>query len=164
MTICIRRIHTSEYEDASRLVVSVFRECVAASMEPEGVDVFEKHAEGESMRVRDTTGCTTYVAFNDESLVGVLHVKGGSHVSLLFVLPELQGQGIGRALIQLADRTSTLLTVHSSINATKSYESYGFRISAPEQISNGIRYVPMQRLGAQPIIPLGLAYKAAQGL
>jgi GNAT superfamily N-acetyltransferase len=114
-------------------------------MEPQGVKIFEEFAAAEAIRSRDAIGSSTYVALDGARLLGVLHIKDGSHIALLFVLPAFHKQGIGRALIQVADQSSKLLTVHSSTNATNSYASYGFGACGPEQLSNGIRFVPMQR-------------------
>ena len=77
----------------------------------------------------------------------MLHVRDGEHISLFFVRPDRQGQRIGHALIEAADRTTPdhpLASVNSSTNAVRSYERYGFKASGPEQVSDGIRFVPMR--------------------
>lgn len=145
MSLRIRLIAPSEYGLAAQLVLGVFQHSVASSMEPQGVKTFLEYSTSDSIRARDTSGCVTYVALMDSELVGVLHVKNGDHISLLFVRPELQGNGIGRALIRAADATHVLATVNSSTNAVRAYESYGFAASGPALVSDGIRYVPMQR-------------------
>ncbi len=145
MTLHVRQIEDSEYEEASRVILDTFHDCVARSMEPQGVKIFDEFAAAEAIRSRDAVNCSTYVAVDGARLLGALHVMDGNHVSMLFVLPAFHKQGIGRALIHEADQTSKLLTVHSSTNATNSYESYGFSVCGPEQLANGIRFVPMQR-------------------
>ena len=145
MTLRIRRIEDSEYETASEVVLLTFLDCVASSMEPQGIKVFHEFATAEAMRSHDAIGSSTYVALDGAHLVGVLHVRDSNHISLLFVLPAFHGKGIGRALIDFADQSSRLLTVNSSINATHSYESYRFSASGPEQVTDGILFVPMQR-------------------
>lgn len=115
------------------------------SMEPNGIKAFSEYSTSEAIRSRDASGGVTYVALKESRLVGALHIKNGDHISLLFVRPELQGHGIGYALIQTADKTKALATVHSSINAVRFYERYFFRVSGSEQVSDGIRYVPMRR-------------------
>jgi GNAT superfamily N-acetyltransferase len=114
-------------------------------MEPQGIKVFEEFATAEGMRLRDAAGWSTYVALEETGIVGVLHIKEGKHISMLFVLPLFQKRGIGRALVAAADKSERLETVHSSVNATNSYVSYGFKISGQEQVVDGIRFVPMQR-------------------
>jgi GNAT superfamily N-acetyltransferase len=144
----VRKIEPTEYEEASRLILRTFDECVASSMEPAGAQVFRDYAQAEAMRSRDADGSQTFVAIEGGSLAGVLHVRGGDHISLLFVLPALQRKGIGRALMEAADRECRLATVHSSVNATGGYESFGFRASGPEEVRDGIRFVPMRRRAA----------------
>ena len=148
MTQHIRRIEDSEYETASEVILLTFRDCVASSMEPQGIKIFDEFAAAEAIRSHDAIGSSTYLALDGAHLVGVLHVRDDDHISLLFVLPALHGKGIGRALIDIADQSNRLLTVNSSINATHSYESYGFSASGPEQVTDGIRFVPMQRNAA----------------
>jgi len=153
-TVYVRQIETSEYEAAAQVVLTSFLDCVASSMEPRGITVFEEFSTAHAIRSRDASGCVTYVAIEDTQVVGVLHVKDGDHISLLFVLPDFQGKGIGNALIQKADQFKMLATVHSSTIALKAYESYGFRACGPEQLSDGIRFVPMQR-SVNPSFPKG---------
>jgi GNAT superfamily N-acetyltransferase len=141
----IRRIDESEYEAASRIVLDCFAHSVAASMDAQGIAVFEEFAQAEAIRSRDALGAATYVAMEAGNTVGVLQGKDDGHIALLFVRPTRQRQGIGRKLICAADKTARLLTVNSSVNAVPSYESYGFCVCGAEQVVNGIRFVPMKR-------------------
>jgi GNAT superfamily N-acetyltransferase len=141
----VRAIEPAEYEEAARLVLGAFNECVADSMEPAGSRIFREYARAEAMRSRDASDSETYVAVQEGDLVGVLHVRGGDHISLLFVPPALQRKGIGRALIEAADRRGKLASVNSSVNATGGYEAFGFTVCGPEAVKEGIRFVPMTR-------------------
>lgn len=145
MKFNIRRIETSGYESASQIILSSFRDAVVGSMEPQGVKIFEEFATAEGMHLRDDAGWATYVALDKIRIVGTLHVKKGKHISMLFVLPAFQKQGIGRAPINAADQSERLETVHSSLNAANSRKSYEFCISGQEQLANGVRFAPMQR-------------------
>ena len=148
MAVCIRAIAASEYDAAAQLIAATFRDCVAASMTPRGIRTFLDYATAEAIRSRDASGCASYVALLENRLVGVLHVRNAEHISLLFVLPEYQGRGIGHALIRAADESKPLATVNSSTNAVRAYERCGFRVSGPEQVVDGIRHVPMRRQAA----------------
>jgi GNAT superfamily N-acetyltransferase len=78
----------------------------------------------------------------------MLHVRDSSHVSMLFVERRRQGAGIARALFETALTRFVLvgpLTVNSSPNAAGFYARVGFRATGPEEIKNGIRFVPMRR-------------------
>ena len=148
MPLDIRRIapgESKEYDAAAQLIAATFEQCVAHSMDARGIETFLAYAAAPALRARDAAGCATYVAYDGGTLVGVLHVRDGEHISLLFVRPDRHGQGIGHALIERADRTTRLASVNSSTNAVRSYERYGFKASGPEQVSDGIRFVPMRR-------------------
>ena len=145
MNILVRRIEEGEYVEASNLVLSVFGEMVAVSMEPDGVVAFEAFASAEQMRSRDNAGSTTFIAKDGSDLMGVLQVRDEEHISLFFTVPAFQGQGIGRALICAADQHHVLRTVNSSTIAAKAYERLGFSASGQEQVQHGILFIPMVR-------------------
>ena len=141
----VRPIAPGEYDAAAQLIATTFEACVASSMDARGIEVFLAYAAAPALRARDEAGGATYVARNGNQLVGVLHVRDGEHISLLFVRPEHQGRGIGHALIETADRTTRLASVNSSTNAVRAYVRNGFKACGPEQVSDGIRFVPMRR-------------------
>ena len=152
MNVLVRRIEEAEYAEASDLVLKVFGEMVAASMETEGIKGFEAFASAEQMRSRDKAGGTTLIAKDGERLTGVLQVREEGHITLFFVLPTFQGQGIGRALICATDHHQVPHTVNSSTIAVKAYESFGFRVCGQEQVQHGIRFIPMCRNAGNPLI------------
>jgi GNAT superfamily N-acetyltransferase len=86
----------------------------------------------------------------DGQIAGVIEMRDGHHLSLLFVNTAYQGKGISRALL---DRVLALcreqghdapqITVNSSLYAIPIYERLGFRATAGVQIKNGIRFTPM---------------------
>ena len=140
-----RPIRADEYAAAARLVLAGFRADTAASMEPEGVVVFEAFAAAAAIRARDEAGGRTFIALLGDDLAGVLHVVRGDHVSLFFVDPARQRQGIGAALFATADAAGRLASVNSSLNAVGAYERLGFRATGAADLLDGIRFVPMAR-------------------
>ncbi len=72
-----------------------------------------------------------FVAVVEESIVGTAGLDG-EVVRTVFILPEYQGRGIGRALMAkvevaaMANRVA-ILTVPSSITAEPFYAKLGFR-------------------------------------
>jgi GNAT superfamily N-acetyltransferase len=143
--LSIRPIAESEYELAAQVALSTFGDSVAASMDPQGVQTFEAFAKADAILLRDAAGGLTYVAMECQRMVGVLHVRDGNHIALFFVLPTCQRAGIGGALMRTVDQVRNLLTVNSSVNAVLAYEKLGFHADGPEQIVDGIRFVPMKR-------------------
>ena len=86
------------------------------------------------------------MAVIQETIIGVLQVQV-QHIALLFVLPEMQSRGVGRALLKAADTQLRVETVNASANSVSAYMRYGFMPCGAEQTSpDGIRYVPMQRM------------------
>jgi GNAT superfamily N-acetyltransferase len=74
---------------------------------------------------------TVFVAIVEDSIVGTASLDGAV-VRTVFILPEYQGQGIGRALmakVELAAIMSkvAILAVPSSVTAEAFYEKLGFR-------------------------------------
>lgn len=72
------------------------------------------------------------------------------HVSLLFVDPIHQRNGIGLMLVNAALRLIKIhapevreVTVNSSPNAVDAYKRFGFRVTGDLQFKNGIAFVPM---------------------
>ena len=120
-------------------------DAVAPLYAEEGIRTFLEFASLAALRQRMAENCVTYVAYRGPELVGVAHVRDGSHIAMLFVAPRVQRSGIGRALLTLAvdECTSEIVTVKSSPNAEGAYLRYGFKRTAPEQIDRGIRFIPM---------------------
>ncbi len=78
-------------------------------------------------------------------MTGVLAVRD-NHISLFLADSSLHQQGIGRALFHhfLADRGLGTVSANSSPHAVEVYRHLGFRPTAPEQMTDGIRYTPMR--------------------
>ena len=90
------------------------------------------------------------VAIAHDEIVGMIEVRDHDHVSLFFVDPRFHRRGIGKELMQRALDTCRhnrpdlqQIDVNSSSYGVPVYERLGFRPAAPEQVKNGIRFVPM---------------------
>jgi len=138
-----RSLSEKEKDSALELAWNVFLEFEAPDYSREGVDEFAK-----TIRDPGFIGkLTIYGAFEGEDLLGVLATRsGGDHIALFFVKAKRQGQGIGRRLFDLAvkENGSGKLTVNSSPYAVEIYRRLGFVQTNTEQVTNGIRYTPME--------------------
>lgn len=92
------------------------------------------------------------VAPHETGLVGMIELRRPDHIAMLFVDGRFQRRGIARALVEAAlDRLRAerpgldRLTVHASPNAVPAYRRLGFRPTAGEQSTRGIRFIPMAR-------------------
>lgn len=147
-SIIYRQIRPSEIAAASVLAREAFNQSVAPHYQPEGVSEFHRYASAEALAQRHLAGHITLVADLSGELLGMLHLREHSHVSMLFVRSSHRRQGIGRGLLNAARKlpgdSGRGLTVSSSPNAVSTYERLGFRITGAEQCVHGIRFIPMQ--------------------
>ncbi|WP_417537415.1 GNAT family N-acetyltransferase [Marinomonas sp.] len=93
----------------------------------------------------DTTRFHTLKVVCADEIVGFGAFRDGNYLTHLFVSKSLQGQGIGKRLLNaLLDTTDAKeISLRSSVNAVGFYESYGFEATGSEADFNGIRFVPM---------------------
>lgn len=99
-------------------------------------------------RMMDAEVLRFWGAFDGRRIVGVIAIRGFSHISLLFVDPVFHRKGIARMLFEkatayAANRDCHKITVNSSPYAVSFYENLGFTAIAPEQEIQGIRSTPM---------------------
>ena len=157
-----RRLRDSEVEEASAVARRVFDEFVATQFSVEGQEEFHRYASPTALRERNRAGYLTFAAERDGRLIGILQLKDGEHIAMLFVEGDSQRQGIGRSLIAAATeyvRTRQppvrVQTVASTPNAIEAYRNLGFVSVGSEQVLKGIRFVSMMReIGAsRPLRP-----------
>jgi GNAT superfamily N-acetyltransferase len=148
--ILIRPVRPDEYEKASALVLDTFDHDVAPLYVSSGIDVFHAYAAPEAMMSRTGSGHVLLVAEMDAALVGVAEVRDYNHLSLLFVTPRVQNNGVGRKLLTEIIRlirsrhpSQTTITVNSSPNAVEAYKRMGFQTASAPQRKDGIDFVPL---------------------
>jgi ribosomal protein S18 acetylase RimI-like enzyme len=148
----IRRMESGEAEAVATLVMASFSECVAADYGPEGVETFTEFARPASLIERDQTDHSTLVAEADGRLLGMVQLQRPGHVRMLFVAPDMQRQGIGRALLDAALEIAarqhpdvTTVTVNSSPYAVEPYRRMGFAVVGPPEIKCGVISIPMTK-------------------
>ena len=90
------------------------------------------------------------IAESDEEIIGVIEMRGFSHVALFCVADRFQRKGVGKALFRQAveicsqdDVTLSQITVNASPNSVDAYGALGFKPVDQERCVNGIRFVPM---------------------
>jgi GNAT superfamily N-acetyltransferase len=149
-TLSIRPMQPGEETQVCELVTRVFDATVAPDFVPEGIQEFLSFVQPDALQKRSRTGYMTLVATLGDEMVGVIQMKSYHHVSLYFVDQAHMREGIGKALWRRAlaicrrERPDlTQITVNSSLYAVPIYEKLGFRQTKPEQVVNGIRFVPM---------------------
>jgi GNAT superfamily N-acetyltransferase len=151
MAINVREMHFEEITPVADMVVRTFMHDVAPAYGQEGVREFLKYAQINAFELRFQNNHFVLVAESEGQLVGMIEMRNHDHVSLFFVDPQHQRQGIGRELFQRAvdlcraARPGILhITVNSSPNAVKAYEDFGFHATSAMKEINGIKFVPME--------------------
>ena len=139
----IKKLSRKKLTQALPLVWKVFSDYEAIHYTEDGKRAF--HSAIHSEDYLDTL--TAYGAYEGRELVGIIATRnGGSHLALFFVAGDYQRKGIGRSLWNtvLAENTSPIITVHSSVYAVPVYDKLGFVITGERQESDGIQFVPME--------------------
>jgi len=118
--------------------------------EAAGIATFGSVAAAEAFGARLHGDNHILVAEQDGRVVGVIELKEGRHLAMLFVDPGYQGQGIGHALFDavLPQVREPVLTVRASLNAVPTYLRYGFVLDGDVGEFNGLVYQQMVRAAA----------------
>ncbi|MGE8504765.1 MAG: GNAT family N-acetyltransferase [Pseudomonas sp.] len=141
----IRKLTESDLEAVSALCISAFMAAVAPSLSPQGVATFTQIAAPDSFAKRMAGDNLMLVFVQENQVLGVIELKEGRHVAMLFVDPQQQSRGIGRQLVAaaLAHARSEVVTVSASLTSVAAYERYGFSRAGEVSESAGLVYQPM---------------------
>jgi len=148
--VTIRPMCIEEVDGVAELVSRVFRAAVAPHYRKRGIDEFCAYANAKALQQRQRSDHFVLVAIRNEALVAMIEIRENRHVSLFFVEPAVQGQGIGRrllneAIIRCRETNPTLekITVNASPNSVDAYSRHGFGATGPSQTKNGMTFTPM---------------------
>lgn len=118
---------------------------------PEGVKNFENFITDSTLyRMFIVGSYQLFVALDGKKMVGMLTLRDGTHISLLFVDERYHRRGIGRALMQylsnylLTEVQASRVTVNASPYGVAFYHRLGFRDLRPQEKKDGIIYTPME--------------------
>ena len=137
-----------DVQEIVELVLGVFDKYVGSGYSLEGQSVFRMYCHSDSMRTRLTEGSSfCLVAIFKQNIIGMIEVRNGNHIALLFVDDRCHKNGIAKNLISLAIEKSkvTEIDVNSSPYAVDIYRRMGFEQLDDEQIRDGIRFIPMKK-------------------
>ena len=91
-----------------------------------------------------------FVAVEGDNLIGLITLRSGNHISLLFVDEAYHRRGIGRALVKylqefmLQNTKHTTITVNASPYGIPFYHQLGFHDTGAKTTKKGIIYTPME--------------------
>lgn len=153
----IRRLTEKDLLDALHLSWEVFIEFVAPGYTDEGIRQFQKFITYAPMQKRyQEQDLFFWGAYEQHILCGVIAVDPRGHINLLFVKKEYQRKGIARRLMAEAEQYCSRdvklvrMTVNAAPNAAEAYRHLGFIRQGSEQMSAGIRYIPMAKQLPEP--------------
>lgn len=138
----IRKLNQDEVLKALGLVWDTFLKFEAPDYSEEGIKTFHDCINDPSF----IDALEFYAAFEHGIIVGVLATRSnGSHIALFFVDGKYHRKGIGRKLFEVVSKKiqSNKMTVNSSPYAVEAYQKLGFITTGTEQVTDGIRYIPM---------------------
>ncbi|MFO7594207.1 MAG: GNAT family N-acetyltransferase [Pseudomonadota bacterium] len=142
----VRAMQLGDVQEVSRIVMAAFSDSVASGLSQEGVSTFMGLSAPEAFAKRMSEDNCMLVYEEQDGIVGMIELKEGRHVAMLFVAPGSQGRGIGRELVReaLSRRRVQSVTVSASLTSVIAYEKYGFEVVGAEEETQGLRYIPMK--------------------
>ncbi len=144
-------MQSGEEVEVSELVRRTFQDSVAEHYSAAGVAEFLRFSTSEALKERLGENCQVFLAATDQRTCGMVEVRDGKHVSMLFVEPRIQRHGIGRKLLHRVikfcrEENPQLreVTVNASPNSIGAYSNFGFVEVGPEQEEKGLLFTPMK--------------------
>lgn len=142
---------TGQEQLVSDMVWEVFEEFVASGYSPEGIETFRCFIQVDELKKATESGrFFTICCWDEETLAGSITIRGGNHISLLFVKKDYHQQGIAKKLFIKALKKCnelkpdlTEITVNSSPYVVDIYKRLGFSAVGEQTTQNGITYIPM---------------------
>ncbi len=149
--VVIRKATAGDWEEAMELAFRVFLKYEAEEYGPEGIKNFAQFVTDEDLKKMFLMGeYLLFVATTDDKLVGLISLRSGNHISLLFVDENYHRKGIGTRLVKhlqeymLQNTTQQKLTVFASPYGVPFYHKTGFKDIGKETRKDGIIYTPME--------------------
>ena len=150
MQIC--KINQGKLRDALDLVWEVFEKYEAPDYEEMGIATFRHFIEYHNMVEKVDQGeMRFWGCYQNNELAGIIALRRGQHISLLFVRERFHHLGIARKLMRVAvDAVAEekpqirAVTVNSSPYAVGFYKKMGFVPLGPEKKEDGIRFTSMR--------------------
>ena len=142
----IRELEKRDLVRVSALCMKAFMASVAPGLSNEGVETFKSIASVSSFSDRMKQDNKILVCEENGSVIGVIELKEGRHVAMLFVASDYQERGVGRALVSaiMPFTRAETITVSASLNSISAYLQYGFICVGDSDEKSGLKYQPME--------------------
>ncbi|QLF94719.1 GNAT family N-acetyltransferase [Pseudomonas sp. ABC1] len=145
--VTLRKLAPADLDAASALCMASFMDAVAPTLHEQGVQTFAHIAAPGAFAERMQGHNLILVHEEDGTLQGLVELKEGRHLAMLFVAPGHQRQGIGGRLLDaiLPQVRTEVLTVSASLSSVEAYRRYGFECSGDVAEVSGLVYQPMEK-------------------
>ena len=146
----VREAAKDEWEEAMALAWKTFKKFVAPDYSDTGVKEFCNFISDNGIYKMFLMGeYKLWVAELDGDIAGMISVRSGKHISLLFVGEKYQRLGIGRDLINTAadymrQKGENYATVNASPYGVPFYHAVGFTDTGAERMDSGMLITPMK--------------------
>ncbi|WP_415891497.1 GNAT family N-acetyltransferase [Neptuniibacter sp. PT8_73] len=143
----IREMKEGDIEGVSQVCLDAFSDSVAGSLSDEGIATFTAISSADAFAERMKADNHMLVAEgNNGEIVGVVELKEGRHIAMLFVIPSQQRGGIGRGLLTAVLKFARLetVTVSASLPSVPAYQKYGFKLKGDVGELSGLVYQSME--------------------
>ena len=158
MQIC--KIVPEKLRPALELIWEVFEEFEVPTEEDKSTSISQKHGfflhfiEYHNMVEKVNQGeMKFYGCYLNQYLIGVIALRTGQHISLLFVRGKFHHLGVATKLMKVVENEVLAqnpkiraVTVNASPYAVGFYEKNGFVPLDKEQKADGIRFTPMRKM------------------
>lgn len=143
----IRKMTHDDLASANALCLASFTLAVAPSLSAQGVETFAKVAAQQAFAERMMGDNLMLVGVAEGALTGLIELKEGRHVAMLFVAPDWQRRGVGQRLMNAAleHARADVVTVSASLGSVAAYERYGFALAGDVGEFAGLVYQPMEK-------------------
>ncbi|MGE8466185.1 putative acyltransferase [compost metagenome] len=143
----VRKLTHDDLPHTSALCLDAFMQAVAPSLSAEGVATFAKVAAAQAFAERMDGDNLMLVCVAQGAIAGVIELKEGRHVAMLFVAPGWQRRGVGMRLMAAAleQAREAVVTVSASLPSVAAYQRYGFVLAGDVGEYAGLVYQPMEK-------------------
>ena len=148
----IRRLRPDEVDAALDLAMETYLEFEAPDYGPEGVTTFRRDIyDNEAFRAACVDGTNRmWGALDGERIVGLMAMRGESHIVLVFTHRDYHRRGVASAILRVLltdvrreNPDLRRLTLNSSPYGLPFYLHAGFQPADVEKTINGIRFTAM---------------------
>ncbi|WP_336391137.1 GNAT family N-acetyltransferase [Gallaecimonas xiamenensis] len=141
----IRQLEERDLEAASAVCMAAFLGSVAATLAAEGLETFKTIAAPGAFRSRMQQDNLILVAEHQGQVAGLIELKEGRHLAMLFIAPQWQQKGLGRQLLAavLPHARGDEVTVRASLSSVPAYQKYGFVCQGEVGQVAGLVFQPM---------------------